>query len=65
MIRYRALGESGLIPASVLRGLDALPNYTKWSKAVCEQDSVTYVFDKPRIAKQTAERVAKMKAAGK
>jgi len=50
------------MPASVLKGLDALPNYSKWSKAISEQDSVTYIFDGPGISKRTAERVAKMKA---
>lgn len=53
------------MPASMLKGLDALPNYSKWSKIVCEQDSVTYSFDGPKSAKGAAARVAKMKAEAK
>ncbi|KAK4691046.1 glutathione S-transferase, partial [Lecanoromycetidae sp. Uapishka_2] len=62
VIRFRSSTEAGLIPASSLKELDALPKYGKWSKTVCEQDSVTYIFDGPNIAKHTKERVAKMKA---
>lgn len=65
MIRLQAYTESGLMPASMLKGLDALPNYSKWSKIVCEQDSVTYSFDGPKSAKGAAARVAKMKAEAK
>lgn len=49
----------------MLKGLDALPNYSKWSKAICEQESVTYIFDGPALAKGMAERVEKMKANAK
>lgn len=53
------------MPKSMLKGLDALPNYSKWSKALREQDAVTYVFDGPGNAEKTAERIEKMKAEGK
>ena len=62
VIRFRALSEHGLMPANLLKSMDALPNYSKWSKAVCAEDAVTYVFDAPSIAKGTAERIAKLKA---
>lgn len=62
VIRYRILGEHGLMPASLLKSMDALPNYSKWSKAVCAEDAVTYVIDAPSIAKGMAERIAKLKA---
>ncbi|CAD6590420.1 MAG: hypothetical protein ASARMPREDX12_004357 [Alectoria sarmentosa] len=65
VIRYQAFGETGLMPKSMLKGLDALPNYSKWSKAIREQESVTYIFDGPALAKGMAERVEKMKANGK
>lgn len=65
VIRYQAFGETGLMPKSMLEGLDALPNYSKWSKAVCAEDSVTYVFDGPGTAKRMAERIEKMKADAK
>ena len=53
------------MPNSLVTGLDALPNYSKWSKALHEQDAVTYIFDGPTLADRTAERIAKMKAEGK
>ena len=65
VVRYQALGKNELVPKSMLEGLDALPNYSKWSKAVQAEDSVTYVFDGPKIAASMAERVAKMKAEAK
>ena len=51
------------MPASTGKSLQALPNYSKWSEAVCAEESVTYVFDGPAIAKGTEERIQKMKAA--
>lgn len=65
VIRYQAFGETGLMPKSMLKGLDTLPNYSKWSKAIRAEDSVTYVFDGPGIAERMAERIEKMKAEGK
>ena len=65
VLRYRAYAQNGLMPESVLQGLDALPNYTKWSKALHEQDAVTYIFDGPALADGAAKRIAKMKAEGK
>ena len=62
MIRHKTMSEHGLFPASVGAHLEALPNYSKWSKALCSQKSVTYVFDAPAIAERMRERVAKMKA---
>lgn len=53
------------MPKSMLKGLDALPHYSKWSKAVCAEDSVTYTFDGPAIVEGTAARLQKMKAEAK
>ena len=53
------------MPKSMLKGLDALPNYSKWSKAVCAEDSVTYVFDAPYIVKAMVGRLEKLKAEAK
>ena len=65
VVRYNAIADTGLMPKSMLKGLDALPNYNKWSKAIHGEDSVTYVFDGPTIAKGMVERVEKMKAEAK
>ena len=53
------------MPKSVLKGLDALPNYSKWSEAVRAEDSVTYVFDGPKVARSMAERIEKLKLEAK
>lgn len=53
------------MPKSMVEGLDALPNYTKWSKAVRAEDSVTYVFDGPTTAARMTERIEKLKAGSK
>lgn len=53
------------MPKSILKGLDALPNFSKWSKALHEQDAVTYIFDGPANAKHTAESIERMKAGAK
>ena len=65
MLRYRAFAEGGLLPKGILKALDALPNYSRWSKAIHEKDEVTYIFDGPRYAKATGERIEKMKAEAK
>ena len=62
MVRYHAFAEAGLIPKTALKGLDALPNYSKWSKAIHGRDEVMAVFDGPTLAEKTKERIAKMKA---
>lgn len=62
VIRYKAFSGSSLMPASMGKGLDALPNYAKWSEAVCAQESVTYVFDAPKIEEGMKNRIEKLKA---
>ena len=65
VIRYHTYAEADIIPKSILNALDALPNYSAWSKAVRAQDSVTYVFDAPNIVKTTKQRIEKLKADAK
>ncbi|KAL6720961.1 hypothetical protein ACLMJK_000061 [Lecanora helva] len=65
VIRYKTFSEYGLMPRSMWKQLTALSNFSKWAEAVCAQESVTYVFDGPAIAKGFEERLQKMKAQGK
>ena len=65
VIRYHAFGETGLMPKSMLKGLDALPNYRRWSQAVRAEDSVTYVFDGPHVVETMTGRIEKLKAEAK
>ena len=65
VIRFKTFTETGLMPASLGKGLKALPNYAKWSEAVTAQEAVTYIYDGPKFSKTMAERLQKMKAEGK
>ncbi|KAF2812398.1 thioredoxin-like protein [Mytilinidion resinicola] len=64
-LRNSSLSKHGALPASLGKGLDALPNYSKWAKAVIAQESVTYIYDEEAVVKGTVARVAKLKATGK
>lgn len=50
------------MPASVGKSLKDLPNFRKWSEAVCAQESVTYFFDAPSVSKSMKERIEKLRA---
>ena len=65
VVRYKAFADTDLMPKSMVKGLDALPNYNRWSKAIHGEDSVTDKFDGPTIAKNMVERVQKIKAEAK
>ncbi len=62
MIRLKAYTDHGIYPSFVGEALDALPNYSKWSKAVISEESVTYVFDAPAAAEGAQKKIAKLKA---
>lgn len=64
-LRNVGLSKGGALPASLGKGLDALPNYSKWAKAVIVQESVTYIYDEEAVVQGTVARVAKFKATGK
>lgn len=49
------------IPRSLIEQLDALPNFSKWAKAVMAQESVTYVFDEKAIVEGTKKMVTKLR----
>ncbi len=50
------------MPASMGKALRDLPNYGKWSEAVCAQESVTYVFDGASVAEGMKTRIDKLRA---
>lgn len=65
VLRYKTYAEHGLLPKSMQKGLEALPNYSKWSKAICEHPAVLSGYDGPAIAEKSKERIEKMKAGTK
>jgi len=60
--RFHALSDGELIPVSLKQGLDALPNFGKWSRAVREHDIVKSTWDEPGVVASTKARINKMKA---
>lgn len=65
VIRYQTFSELGPMSKNVQEGLEKLPNYSKWSKAIWSKESVTFVYHGPSLAKSMAERIEKLKAEGK
>ncbi len=50
------------MPASMGKALKGLPNYGKWSEAVCAQESVTYVFEGASDSEGMKKRFEKLRA---
>lgn len=65
IIRIYAFAKAGVLPASTTKGLDQLPNFSKWAKEVVKHPSVTYIWDEEAIVEGTRKRFAKLKAEGK
>ncbi|KAF2652687.1 glutathione-S-transferas-like protein omega 1 [Lophiostoma macrostomum CBS 122681] len=65
IIRLYALSKKDVVPKSLVAGLEALPNFSKWAAEVIKQESVTYVFDEEKIVSRTVQRIEKLKAQAK
>lgn len=62
IIRTYAMAKHGLLPKSILSGLDALPNFSKWAAEVNKQESVTYIWDEEAVINGTRTRIESQKA---
>ncbi|KAF2849850.1 glutathione-S-transferas-like protein omega 1 [Plenodomus tracheiphilus IPT5] len=65
ILRIYALARHGLLPQSVLEGLDKLPSFSKWAAAVVKEESVTYIWDEENVVAGTRKRVEGLKAQAK
>lgn len=65
ILRIDAFSKNGLLPKTVADGLEALPNFNKWSQAVIKEDSVTYIWNEADVISATRKRIEGMKAAAK
>jgi len=65
VIRLHSYGRHGVLPASLTKDLQTLPNYSKWADLVTKAESVTYIFDEVEVAKGTKQRMEKLRAAAK
>lgn len=57
-MRLYTLGKHGLVPKSLISGLDALPNFSKWAAEVIKQESVLYVFSEEKAIAAAKKRIA-------
>lgn len=62
ILRIYAFAKKDILPQSVLEGLDALPNFSKWAAAVREHESVTYIWNEEVIVEASVKKFAKLKA---
>ncbi|GAM89824.1 hypothetical protein ANO11243_078630 [Dothideomycetidae sp. 11243] len=62
VIRFATFGDSDLFPASFKRGVDNLPNYSKWAAALSSHENVRFNYDSQSIVESTKKRIAKMKS---
>lgn len=65
ILRVYSFSKHGLLPKSVLEGLEALPNFNKWAQAVIKEESVTYIWNEAEVIPATKKKVESMKAAAK
>jgi len=65
VIRLRADSGGKFMPKSLTEGMKKLPNYSKWADVVCQQESVTYIYDEKRVVERSIQKAASMKAQAK
>jgi hypothetical protein len=62
---YSLAKHEDLLPASLIKKLDALPNFSKWAKAIHERDSITKSIDWDSGPEPLRKKLASIKAAKK
>jgi len=62
LLRIYALSNGELLPTSVKKGLERLPNFSKWVKATSSKESVLSIWNEQNVVSKTAARIQKMKA---
>ncbi|KAF1929980.1 thioredoxin-like protein [Didymella exigua CBS 183.55] len=65
ILRVYSFSKNGLLPRSVLEGLEKLPNFSKWAQAVNEEESVTYIWNADEVISATKKKIESLKAAAK
>lgn len=61
VLRVHDFSNDRIHPASLATKLDTLPAYSKWSKALVTQDSVTYIWDKDKMVELIQQRAPEMR----
>jgi glutathione S-transferase len=57
IIRLYDFADDIILPSSLPKALDKLPNFSKWAKACTSQDSVTYIWDKEERRQRVRDRL--------
>ncbi|GIZ42350.1 hypothetical protein CKM354_000562400 [Cercospora kikuchii] len=66
VVRWYSLAKhEDLLPASLIKKLDALPNFSKWAKAIHERNSITKSIDWDSGPEPLRKKLASIKAAKK
>lgn len=65
ILRIYAFVKADILPQSLVSGLNALPNFTKWAAEVIKQDSVTYIWNEQNTIEGTKRKIAQLKAQNK
>jgi glutathione S-transferase len=65
ILRIYSLTRNKAMPQSVVDGLDALPNFSKWAAEVTKQESVLYIWDEEKTSSAMIKKIESMKAAKK
>lgn len=66
LLRWYALSDDGeMIPTSFAKKLNSLPNFSKWAKAVRENESVGRIYDGPGFVELFKKKVKANLAAQK
>lgn len=65
MHRLYLYTRKGFYPASLTEGLDRLPNFSRWAKAVINHENVLFNMDEEWLVEGTHKRLARMKKQSK
>lgn len=62
ILRIFAFAKHGVLPKSLVDGLNGLPNFSKWAAEVVKHDSVTYIWDEEKVVENSKKKLASLKA---
>lgn len=65
ILRIYTFAKNGILPQSVISGLDAHPNFSKWAAEVIKHDSVTYIWNEKVMVEGMRKRLASAKTQSK
>jgi glutathione S-transferase len=61
ILRLYDFADDIILPSSLPKALDKLPNFSKWAKACTSHDSVTYIWDKEEQRQWVRDRLPQVR----